>query len=129
MRKLKKYIPTKFKAKDSHYDKEAADIAVMFIEQLCHTKGIWAGEKFELIDWQEQIIRDLFGILKPNGLIISRYFLPKSIEWLDKYPIKVDKFGLASEEVLELFSKYFNTIECFVNNECVYYVGRKRKWK
>ena len=26
-----------------------------------------AGKKFELLDWQEQIIRDLFGILKSNG--------------------------------------------------------------
>ncbi len=67
MRKLKKYIPTKFMAKDSKYDKKKADFVVNFIEQLCHTKGIWAGEKFELIDWQEQIIRDLFGIVKPNG--------------------------------------------------------------
>ena len=66
MRKLKKYTPTKFKAKDSHYDKDAADFAVMFIEQLCHTKGTWAGQSFELIDWQEQIIRDIFGILKPD---------------------------------------------------------------
>ena len=24
-------------------------------------------QTFELIDWQEQIIRDIFGILKPNG--------------------------------------------------------------
>lgn len=38
-----------------------------FIENLCHTKGAWAGKPFELIDWQEQIIRDLFGTLKPNG--------------------------------------------------------------
>lgn len=38
-----------------------------FIENLCHTKGTWAGKPFELLDWQEQIIRDLFGILKPNG--------------------------------------------------------------
>ena len=67
LRKLKKYIPTKFKAEDSTYDKDAADFAVMFIESLCHTKGTWAGKKFELIDWQEQIIRDLFGTLKPNG--------------------------------------------------------------
>ncbi len=67
MRKLKKYTPTKLMAEDSHYDKAYADYAVMFIEQLCHTKGTWAGQKFELIDWQEQIIRDLFGILKPNG--------------------------------------------------------------
>ena len=40
---------------------------VSFIECLSHTKGTWAGKKFELLDWQEQIIRDLFGILKPNG--------------------------------------------------------------
>ena len=49
IRKLKKYKPTKFKAKDSHYDKDAADYAVMFIESLCHTKGTWAGKPFELI--------------------------------------------------------------------------------
>ncbi|MCD8075151.1 MAG: terminase large subunit [Lachnospiraceae bacterium] len=67
MRKLRKYSPTKFKAKDSVYDKDAADYAVSFIECLCHTKGTWAGKPFELIDWQERIIRDLFGILKPNG--------------------------------------------------------------
>ena len=24
-------------------------------------------KKFELIDWQERIIRDIFGVLKPNG--------------------------------------------------------------
>ena len=67
MRKLKKYKPTKFKAKTSTYNKELADYAVAFIESLCHTKGTWAGHPFELIDWQEQIIRDLFGTVKPNG--------------------------------------------------------------
>ena len=67
MRKLKKYTPTKFKAADSTYDKAAADYAVHFIEYLRHTKGTWAGQPFELIDWQERIIRDVFGILKPNG--------------------------------------------------------------
>ena len=67
MRKLKKYKPTVFMAKDSYYDKEAADYAVSFIQALSHTKGSWAGKPFELIDWQEQIVRDIFGILKPNG--------------------------------------------------------------
>ena len=67
IRTLKKYKPTKFKLKSSVYDKSAADYAVAFIENLCHTKGTWAGKPFELIDWQEQIIRDLFGMLKPNG--------------------------------------------------------------
>ena len=54
-------------AKDSYYDKNAADYAVNFIECLCHTKGTWARKRFELIDWQEQIIRDVFGTIKPNG--------------------------------------------------------------
>ena len=67
MRKLKKYVPTRFLAKGSKYDKTAADYAVNFIECLCHTKGTWSGKNFELIDWQEQIIRDLFGTLKPSG--------------------------------------------------------------
>ncbi len=67
MRKLTGYKPTEFMDKDSHYDKGAADFAVAFIESLCHTKGTWAGKPFELIDWQERIIRDLFGILKKNG--------------------------------------------------------------
>lgn len=67
MRKLKRYRSTKFRAKDSKYNKTMADYAVSFIECLCHTKGTWAGKPFELIDWQEQIIRDVFGILKPNG--------------------------------------------------------------
>ena len=67
MKKLKKYKPTKFMAKDSHYDKGRADFAVMFIESLCHTKGTWAGKPFELLDWQEQIIRDVFGTIKKNG--------------------------------------------------------------
>ena len=64
---MAKYKPTEFMAEDSRYDKKAADYAVSFIECLSHTKGTWAGKKFELLNWQEQIIRDLFGILKPNG--------------------------------------------------------------
>lgn len=67
MRNLKKYTPTLYMAEGSNYNKASADYAVMFIENLCHTKGTWAGKPFELIDWQEQIIRDLFGTLKPNG--------------------------------------------------------------
>ncbi|MFR5252096.1 MAG: hypothetical protein ACLTF5_04635 [Butyricicoccus sp.] len=43
MRKLKNYKPTRFMAETSHYSKQMADFAVMFIEQLTHTKGTWAG--------------------------------------------------------------------------------------
>lgn len=62
-----KYKPTKFKTKTSHYDSKAADFAVEFIRCLNHTKGHRAGRPFVLMPWQEQIIRDLFGTIKPNG--------------------------------------------------------------
>ena len=64
---MKRHKPTPFMAAGSKYNKGAADFAVNFIQELRHTKGEWHGQPFELIDWQERIIRDIFGILKPNG--------------------------------------------------------------
>ena len=95
MRKLKNYKPTRFMAETSHYSKKMADFAVMFIEQLTHTKGTWAGKPFELIDWQERIIRDLFGVLKPNGY---RQFNTAYIE----IPKKMGKSELAAAVALFL---------------------------
>ena len=46
-----------------------------FIECLCHTKGTWAGKPFELIDWQEQIIRDIFWNLKAKWISPVQYRL------------------------------------------------------
>lgn len=65
--KLKNYKPSQFMLPTSHYDKAKADRAVKFIENLCHTKGKWAGKRFWLLPWQEQLIRDIFGIVKPDG--------------------------------------------------------------
>lgn len=65
--KLKGYKPSRFMLPTSHYDKAKADRAVTFIENLCHTKGKWAGKRFWLLPWQEQLIRDIFGIVKPDG--------------------------------------------------------------
>ena len=53
-------------AKGSHYDKAAADYVVNFIEQLRHTKGEFYNQPFALIDWQERIIRDIFGTLRSD---------------------------------------------------------------
>jgi len=47
----------------SHYDKRRADFAVAFISMLKHTTGEWYGKPFGLMPWQEQIIRDIFGIV------------------------------------------------------------------
>ena len=95
IRKLKKYTPARFKSADSVYDKSSADYAVSFIEALSHTKGTWAGKPFELIDWQERIIRDIFGILKPNGY---RQFNTAYVE----IPKKMGKSELAAAVALLL---------------------------
>ena len=66
-KKKKKFVPTEFMAEGSHYDEDQADYVVNFIQCLCHTKGKWAGKPFLLLPWQEEIIRNLFGILKADG--------------------------------------------------------------
>ena len=66
--KLKDYKPSRFMLDSSHYDKDKADMAVEFIEGLKHTKGKWEGKPFFLLPWQEQIIRDIFGIVDKDGL-------------------------------------------------------------
>ena len=60
------YQPTRFMAAGSIYDQRKADFAVAFIQALRHTKGRWAGTPFTLLEWQEQIVRDLFGTIKPD---------------------------------------------------------------
>ncbi|MCD8347470.1 MAG: hypothetical protein LUD16_05855 [Lachnospiraceae bacterium] len=65
--KLKDYQPTRFMLETSHYDKKKADKAVNFIEQLKHTKGAWAGKRFWLLPWEEEIVRNIFGIVKGDG--------------------------------------------------------------
>ncbi len=89
------YKPSAFMLPDSHYDKDKADRAVAFIENLCHTKGKWAGQPFLLLPWQEQIVRDLFGIVKENG---KRQFLTAYIE----IPKKQGKSELAAAIALYL---------------------------
>ena len=65
--KLEEYTPTRFMLPTSHYDVAKADRAVKFIENLKHTKGKWAGKRFWLFPWQEQIVRDIFGIVDADG--------------------------------------------------------------
>lgn len=65
--KLKDYKPSRFMLPSCHYDAAKADRAVTFIENLRHTKGKWAGKRFWLLPWQEQIIRDVFGIVDEKG--------------------------------------------------------------
>lgn len=93
--KLKNYQPTRFMLPTSHYDKAKADRAVTFIENLCHTKGKWAGTRFWLLPWQEQLIRDIFGIVKADG---NRQFRTAFVEICKK----VGKSELAAAIALYL---------------------------
>ena len=49
------------------FDEEKAKRTVDFINCLKHTKGKWRGQPFELLPWQETVIRDVFGTVKENG--------------------------------------------------------------
>lgn len=49
------------------FDEAKAQRTVGFINCLKHTKGRWRGQPFELLPWQEKIIRDVFGTVKENG--------------------------------------------------------------
>lgn len=89
------YEPSPFILPTSHYDKAKADRAVTFINNLSHTKGKWAGKRFDLLPWQEQIVRDLFGIVKEDG---NRQFLTAYIE----IPKKNGKSELAAAIALYL---------------------------
>lgn len=58
----------------------AANRAVEFVNGLTHTKGRWARQPFNLRPWQEAIVRQLFGTLRPDGLRQYRtaaMFLPR----------------------------------------------------
>ena len=53
--------------KGTYYDKAKADNAVDFINSLCHVHGEWAGKPFNLMKWQDKIVRDIFGTVKADG--------------------------------------------------------------
>ncbi|MBY4976894.1 terminase large subunit [Streptococcus suis] len=89
------YEPSPFMLPTSHYDEAKADRAVTFINNLSHTKGKWVGKRFDLLPWQEQIVRDLFGIVKEDG---NRQFLTAYIE----IPKKNGKSELAAAIALYL---------------------------
>ena len=89
------YTPSPFKLPTSHYDEKRADHAVAFIQNLKHTKGKWDGKPFLLLPWQEQIVRDLFGIVKADG---KRQFRSAYVE----IPKKNGKSELAAAIALYL---------------------------
>lgn len=55
------------------YDVKKADRVVNFISELKHTKGKFWGKKFELLPWQEKIIRDVYGTVRDEDPSIRQY--------------------------------------------------------
>ena len=56
-------------AQGYRFDMAAAErVREFFLRFLRHSKGDWANQPFELLDWQwEQVIAPLFGWLRPDG--------------------------------------------------------------
>ncbi len=79
-----------------YYDGHAAEHAVQFFPRyLTHTKGRWAGQRFELLPWQVAVVRTIFGWKRVDH---SRRFRIVYIE----IPRKNGKTGLAAGIALYL---------------------------
>ena len=51
-----------------YYDESKAEQARKFIQNLKHTKGVWAGQRFDLMPWQwDDIVRPTFGMMREDG--------------------------------------------------------------
>lgn len=49
------------------WDVASAEAAIAFFPLLCHSKGKWAGQAFELAPWQAFIVGSLLGWKRPDG--------------------------------------------------------------
>ena len=53
---------------DFWFDEKTADRAVRFFPKfLRHSKGQHAGQRFELLEWQKKLVRDIFGWKRADG--------------------------------------------------------------
>lgn len=55
------------------YDASKADRAIKFISNLRHTKGKFYGQKFDLLPWQEKILRDVYGTVRDDNPAVRQY--------------------------------------------------------
>jgi len=73
------------------------DRTLSFIQNLRHTKGPWGGKRFVLDDWENKIIRDIFGNLDSDGKRIVRTAYVES-------PKKCGKSTLAAAVSLKMLA-------------------------
>jgi phage terminase large subunit-like protein len=55
------------------FDEARAQRAVKFFESLKHTKGKFYGKPFTLLDWEREIVRDVYGTLNARGIRQYKY--------------------------------------------------------
>ena len=55
------------------FDERKAQRVIRFIEALKHTKGEFHGKPFELLPWQEKIIREVFGTVRDDDPTQRQY--------------------------------------------------------
>lgn len=60
-------------ANEPMFDAARAQRAVQFFESLKHTKGRFHGKPFNLLGWQDKIIRDVYGTLRAPGVRQYKY--------------------------------------------------------
>ena len=64
---------SKWNRPGAYFDAGKANHAVEFIETACrHVKGELAGELFKMHGWQREIVRGMFGWLRPDGTRLYR---------------------------------------------------------
>ena len=101
---MNKYTPTRFMLPSSHYDKAKADRAVRFIQCLKHTKGESYDKPFILLPWQEQIIRDLYGVVKEDGTRQFKqaiiYIAKKAGKYKGRKRIHIPNIGIYYEKYM-----------------------------
>lgn len=55
------------------FDERKAQRVLRFVENLKHTKGQFYGQPFQVLPWQEQIIRDVFGTVRDDDPTTRQY--------------------------------------------------------
>lgn len=78
---------------------------------------------------RKEAVAEIRRVLKPEGLVYSRIFKPRSQEWLDVQPFYTSSFGLPPEEALALFTGYLRAHIWKEHAEMNYIVAQKENMR
>lgn len=69
---------------------------------------------------------EIARVLKPGGLLYSRFFQPRGSAWLRLQPMQVSEFGMPPEEVVSLLNRDFECETIREEPSLIYVTARKR---